>query len=240
MTLEAGMISVPGAPNWEDGVVSIEDFHGIQLLAFGTGRQLVILRKDSMAAVFVSHELSGHIRAVCWGGKDVTIDETVAVDRNSSANVKQLHDEPDSVRTGTIAVSMDFNVMVLVALHEPYNRDNPALIPWSWTPVYNLQCCAVTQLAWCPLSNILITCSQSSVCGWKISIPQDQNCKRSSGKENSRHITNLSNPVWETERLPSFSNFETESTPVSKLSFTCDGVSHSLSTLECCSTSAGN
>jgi hypothetical protein len=229
MILEAGMIAVPSAPNWEEGIVSIENFHGIQLVAFGSGRQVVILRKDTMAAVHVSHELASHVRAVCWGGTDGITDETGSANRDSSAGAKQVNEERDSLRMGTLAVSMEHNVLVLIALYNPSYCGNPALIPWSWIPAYSLESCSVVKLAWCPLSNFLVTCSHSSLCGWKIPLPRDcENSKRGkTGKdqENSRPLTIISKPVWEIARLPSLSKIEFESTPVSNLSFTCDGVS---------------
>ncbi len=198
------------APNLGfDGNLSMHTFRGLHLVAFGSGKRVVILLRDSMSVVDVTEELEGIVHAVCWGSFR-------KIDPRFSKGPQKRNTGPyeaSGCMQGVLAVAMNEAVVVLTPhrLLRDYNNVNQ--FDWKWKRSLRLECCCVLQLIWCPVSNFLVTSSISVVAGW--------NVIERAETEGSNVI---SEPDWQTDRFPSFDEADSQRVNVSRMSFSCDGV----------------
>ena len=220
MVLKAA-IQLPGVPNTGIGNLAIGDVHGIQLVAFGSGKCVMILNRENMDIIHVTENFSGMVGAVSWSGNVRSMDRSSNVVRRPAS----CEHERFLIREGTLAAAIDASVLVLVPQHEGVVFNQATPLSWSWIPTHCLDCSFVTHLAWCPVSNILVTSSSTTISGWGIEMPISS---KFGGNDHSGGDTSLINllsaPLWHTIRAESLQgNIDAELS--SKLSFTSDGVS---------------
>ena len=224
---QSRLLTVPSSPNVGDGNLSEENFHGFSLVAFGTNHCVVISRKDTMAVVQVE-EVPGYVHAVRWGGiggahrsaSQRTTNESNEALESSREN--WLHGEEGAPRKGCLVVAADDSVVILLPSRDKRSQTKSSL-PFSWRVYYSLGACRVTQLVWSPVSDILITCSTTGICGWSIALPQQRSWSLSNGAPVPVQL--ISHPVWQIQPTRGVHSDTNHPNMLCTPSVTYDGVS---------------
>ena len=212
------------------------DFHGSKLVAFGSGKRVVILTRESMTVVDVTEEMLGIVHAVSFSG-NARNDELLYQMSRATVPEQAVCQSGHSIQ-GTLAVAMIEAVIILVPQRMPRDH-NFNHFSWKWKSALRLDSIGVVHLVWCPVSNFLVTGSASEVSGWNVTLKKfyiSESIKDTSGTELETFKV-VAAPIWSLNRLDSVDSVDCESTHVdcentlSRFSFSIDGVSTFLNSL---------